>query len=114
MKLTRYTDLLFQHENLQQLYNDCMSQNKKLMEDMIQVKQQRDHAEKQMITKIQQFAEMQMDNEKKRKELLSQENKMQEEKKAIAQEQKKIKKLLSKADQTRKARNRAPRTSRNF
>lgn len=99
MKLTRYTDLLFQHENLQQLYNDCMSQNRKLMEETVKIKQQRDHAEKQMITKIQQFADMQMQNEKKRKELLTKESKMQEEKKAIAQEQKKLKKLLSRSDQ---------------
>lgn len=103
MKLTRYTDLLFQHENLQQLYNDCMSQNRKLMEETVKIKQQRDHAEKQMITKIQQFADMQMQNEKKRKELLTKESKMQEEKKAIAQEQKKLKKLLSRSDQIPRA-----------
>lgn len=73
-----------------------MDQNKKLMDGTIKIKQERDYAEKQLINKTQQFADMQMDNEKTRKALKQQQIKMNEEKKTIAQEQKKLKKLLSK------------------
>ena len=73
-----------------------MDQNKKLMDGTIKIKQERDYAEKQLINKTQQFADMQMENEKTRKALKQQQIKMNEEKKTIAQEQKKLKKLLSK------------------
>lgn len=72
-----------------------MSQNKKLMDETIRIKQQRDHAEKQMIAKIQEFAKMQMQNEVKRKQLLASEARLGEERKVLAQEQKRLKKLLS-------------------
>ena len=88
--------MLFQHENLQQLYNDCMEKNTKLMDNTIKIKQERDYAEKQLISKTQQFADMQMQNEKTRKELMNEKKKMSQEKKTIAEEQKKLKKLLSK------------------
>jgi hypothetical protein len=74
-----------------------MEKNKKLMDNTIKIKQERDYAEKQLISKTQQFADMQMQNEKTRKDLIVQQKKMNEEKKTIAEEQKKLKKLLSKS-----------------
>ena len=73
-----------------------MEQNKKLMDNTIKIKQERDYAEKQLISKTQQFAEMQMENEKTRKILKERQIVMNKEKKNIAQEQKKLKKVLSK------------------
>jgi hypothetical protein len=75
-----------------------MDKNKKLMDNTIKIKQERDYAEKQLISKTQEFANMQLENERTRIELKTKQKKMNEEKKQIAQEQKKIKKLLSKAN----------------
>ena len=80
-----------------------MEKNQKLMDNSIKIKRERDYAEKQLIEKTEQFAKMQMENEKTRKALMIQQKKLNEEKKSIAEEQKKFKKLLSKFNKTRKA-----------
>jgi septal ring factor EnvC (AmiA/AmiB activator) len=73
-----------------------MEKNKKLMDNSIKITRERDYAEKQLITKTQSFADMQMENEKTRRALMAEQKKLSEEKKTIAEEQKKLKKLLSK------------------
>lgn len=73
-----------------------MEKNKKLMDNSIKITKERDYAEKQLISKTQEFANMQMENEKTRKALLNEQKKLSQEKKSIAEEQKKLKKMLSK------------------
>lgn len=72
-----------------------MDRNKRLIDDCIKVKRERDHAEKQLISKTESFAKMQMENEKTRKILITESKNIEQEKKGLLSEQKKLKKFMS-------------------
>lgn len=81
---------------MQMLYNDCMDARKKLANEIIKIKGERDHAEKQLISKTSEFSAMQINLDQQRIDLKKKEQKMETEKKDLKEEQKKLKKLLSK------------------